>query len=323
MKAIIYEKYGTPEVLEWKEVEKPSPKEYEVLIEIYATSVNSWDWDLLRGDLFNRLIFGGFTKPNLKILGADVAGKVSAIGKSVTKFIVGDDVFGDLCNSKWGAFAEYVCAHEDVLAKKPSNLSFEDAAALPQAGVMAYQCISDFKKLSIGEKVLINGAGGGVGTYLIQMAKAQGTEVTGVDSSEKMEMMRSLGADHVIDYKKEDFTTNGKSYDRIIDVVATRSIFEYKNSLNPNGILIMVGGKPGRIMQTMIIGPILSLFGNKKFGVLIHEPNKNLDKLADLLASTRVNSIIDQHYPLSNTAQALQRIGDGKVKGKLILKIKG
>lgn len=321
MKAIIYEKYGGPEVLEWKEVEKPTPKEYEVLVKVHVASVNSWDWDLLRGDFINRLIFRGFTKPRLKILGADMAGVISELGKNVTNFKIGDEVFADLCNSDWGAFAEYVCVSEEVLAKKPSNLSFEEVAALPQAGVMAYQCLNDFKKLKVGDKVLINGAGGGVGSYLIQMAKAQGAEVTGVDSKGKIELMKSLGADIVVDYAEEDFTKNGKSYDRIIDVVASRSIYSYKKSLSPDGIFIMVGGKPKTIMQTMLLGPILSMMEDKKLVVLMHEPNKDLDKIVDLLASTKVRSVIDDAYPLSDTADAIQKIGDGKVKGKVLIRV--
>lgn len=321
MKAIIYEKYGSPEVLEWKDVETPQPKEYEILIKVHAASINSWDWDLLHGDFINRLIFGGFFKPRLKILGADISGTVSSIGKSVTKFKVGDEVFGDLCNSEWGAFAEYVCVSEDVVSKKPSNLDFYELAALPQAGVMAYQCLNDHKKIKVGEKILINGAGGGVGTYLIQLAKLKGAEVTGVDSAEKQELMKELGADHQIDYKKEDFAKNGKCYDRIIDVVANRSIYAYKKSLCANGIFVMVGGKAKTIIQTMLLGPIISLLGNKKLGVLMHEPNKDLDKLADLLASTKVRSVIDDTYPLSDTALAVQKIGDGKVKGKVLIRM--
>ncbi len=199
MKAIVYEKYGSPDLLKLKEVQKPTPKDDEVLVKVHAASVNSWDWDLLRGEFMNRLIFGGFLKPKLKIIGCDIAGRVEAVGRSVTHFQPGDEVFGDISGAGWGAFAEYVCARENVLALKSASMTFDEAAAIPQAGVLALQGLRDTGQIQPGHHVLINCAGGGVGTFAIQMAKLFGAEVTGVDSTGKLHMMRSLGADHVID----------------------------------------------------------------------------------------------------------------------------
>lgn len=205
MKAMVCHNYGPPDVLKLEEVEKPTPKEDEVLIKVHAASVNSWDWDLLRGEFMNRLIFRGLLKPKLKIIGCDIAGRVSAVGRNVTQFQAGDEVFGDISGVGWGGFAEYVCARENVLARKSANMSFAEAAAIPQAGVLALQGLRDTGQIQKGDKVLINGAGGGVGTFGIQIAKLFGAEVTGVDSTGKLEMMRSLGAEHVIDYTEEDF----------------------------------------------------------------------------------------------------------------------
>lgn len=240
MKAVVYTKYGPPDVLELKEIEKPIPKDDEVLIKVHGASVNSWDWDLLRGTPFLNRLFFGLLKPKYKILGADIAGRVEVVGRNVKQFLPGDEVFGDLCECGWGGFAEYVCARENALALKPASMTFEEVAAVPQAAVMALQGLRDQGQIQPGQKVLINGAGGGVGTFAVQIAKSFGAEVTGVDSTSKLDMMRSIGADQVIDYTQEDFTQNGQRYDLILDAAAYRSIFDYKRALSPKGIFVVV-----------------------------------------------------------------------------------
>jgi len=229
LKAIIYTEYGGPEVLQVKEVEKPYPKDDEVLIKIHAASINDWDWGLLHGDFINRLL-NGILKPKRKILGSDIAGRIEAIGKNVTRFKTGDDVYGDL-SGRWGGFAEYTCAQEKSLALKPAAMSFEEAAAIPQAAMLAVQGLIDKGKIQAGQKLLINGAGGGVGTFALQIAKTFGIEVTGVDKTDKLEMLRSIGFDHVIDFTKEDFTRNGRCYDLILDVKTNRPIYDYVRAL--------------------------------------------------------------------------------------------
>jgi NADPH:quinone reductase-like Zn-dependent oxidoreductase len=319
MRAIIYTEYGPPDILQLKEIEKPTPKDNEVLIKVHAASVNSWDRDLLRGKPFaNRLMFG-LLKPK-KILGCDIAGQVEAIGGNVKKFHPGDEVFGDISGGNWGGFAEYVCASENALMLKPASMTFEEAAAIPQAAVLALQGLRK-GKIQEGQKVLINGAGGGSGTFAVQIAKSYGAEVTGVDSTEKLDMMRSIGADHVIDYTKEDFTENGQHYDLILDVVTYRSILDYRRVLSPNGIYVMLGGGSwSRVFQTMLLGPLISMIGSKKMGILIHKPNTDdLDSLIKLIETGKVKPIIDKIYPLSDVAKALRYFDEGHAKGKVVI----
>ncbi|MBC7451139.1 MAG: NAD(P)-dependent alcohol dehydrogenase [Cytophagales bacterium] len=320
MKAIVYTSYGFPDVLHLKEVEKPVPKDNEVLVKVHAASVNSWDWDLLTGKPYVYRLLFGLLKPKYNILGCDVAGTVEAIGKNVTQFKIGDQVFGDI-SMHWGGYAEYVCAGEKNITLKSAGMTFEQAAAIPQAAVLALQSLRDKRQIKAGDKVLINGAGGGVGTFAIQMAKAFGAEVTAVDSSEKLDMLSKIGADHVMDYTKEDFTKNGKQYDLIVDVVASRSIFTYKRSLLPNGIFVMVGGKISSLLQAGFLGSLISLFGDKKLGILMHEPNKDMTFIKELFESGKVVPVIDKYYSLEDVPEALQYLGDGRVKGKLIIKI--
>jgi len=232
MKAIVYTKYGSPDVLQVKEVEKPVPNADEVLVKVHAASINSWDLDMLTGRPLEHRFFSGILKPSkTKILGCDIAGRVDAVGRNINQFHPGDDVFGDLCEGSWGGFAEYVCARENELTLKPAAMTFEEAAASPQAGILALQGLCEKREISPGHKILINGAGGGVGTFAIQIAKSFGAEVTGVDSTSKLDMMSTLGADYVIDYTKENFTKNGKSYDLILDVKTDRSVFDYWRAL--------------------------------------------------------------------------------------------
>ncbi len=319
MKAITFYKYGSTANLELEEVPKPKPKEDEVLIKVYTASVNSWDWDLVRGKPYIvRMISGGFFKPNINILGCDIAGVVEAVGTGVTRLKVGDAVFGDISESGWGGFAEYVCAQEKFMALKPNSLSFEQAAAIPQAGGLALGGIHFLKEIRPGDKVLFNGAGGGVGTIGMQIAKSLGAEVTGVDSAEKFEVMHSSGADHVIDYKKEDLTKNEKRYDRIIDAVINRSVFDYARSLNPEGVCGIVGGKMGKILQAAIMGSWLSK--NRKVGLVAWKPNvEALEELVKLYENGSFKPIIGKTYALSETPEALQSIGNGHTKGKALI----
>lgn len=320
MKAAVYHQYGSPDVLHIEEVEKPVPAENEVLVRVHAASVNSWDWDLLRGTFLTRLLGAPF-KPKYPILGADVAGRVEAVGSGARRFQPGDEVFGDLCASGWGGFAEYVCAREDALAHKPADVTFEQAAATPQAGVMAMQGIHDYGQVQAGQHVLINGAGGGVGTFAIQLAIARGAEVTGVDKPGKLEMMRSIGADHVIDYTRDDFTAGGRRYDLILDNAAYHSVFDYRRSLRPGGTYVVVGGSTSRLLQIALIGSVLSRFGDQKMRILAHQPNKNLERLGELLNAGELVPVIDRCYSLDEVPEACRYFGTGEVKGKIVITV--
>jgi len=319
MKAIVYHKYGFPEVLNLEEVRTPTPRDDEVLIKVHAVSLNSWDWDLLRGrPLIFRLLFG-FPKPKYKILGCDIAGRVEAVGRNIKKFQPGDEVFGDLSGCGWGGFAEYACAQEKALAIKPAGMTFEQAAAIPQAGVLALQGIQDYGKVKKGYKVLLNGAGGGVGTFAIQIARSLGAEVTAVDRSEKLEFLRSLGADFVMDYTVEDFTKIGEQYDLILDVVGSRSIFDYNKALNTKGLYLMVGGKVSLLFQMLFLGSLMSKKAGKKMRILAHKPNKDLEHLKELFESGKVLPVIDSVYSLSEVPEALRHLGEGKALGKVVI----
>ena len=321
MKAIVFQKYGSPDYLELKEVEKPVPKNNEVLIKVHAASINEWDWAILHGVPFvNRIAYGLF-KPRMQILGADVAGSVEAVGKKVKRFRSGDEVFGDLCRSGWGGFAEYVCAREDSLAPKSASMTFEQAASLPQAGLLALQGLRKKSKIQPEQKILINGASGGVGTLAVQMAKSYEAEVTGVCSTGKMDMVCSFGADHVIDYTQDDFTKNGLCYDLILDVMGYHSIFDYKRALSPKGVYVMIGGSSGLANQIMFLGPLISMIGSKKMGLLLYKPNKGLDFLIGLVETGKVTPVIDRTYKLRETADAFRYYGEGHAKGKIVITV--
>ncbi|MBW2597734.1 MAG: NAD(P)-dependent alcohol dehydrogenase [Deltaproteobacteria bacterium] len=320
MKAIVCTKYGPPDVLQLKEVAKPTPKDNEVLVKVHAASINDWDWGLLQGTPFvNRLLFG-LLKPKIKILGSDIAGRVEAVGRNVKQFQPGNEVFGDICR-RWGGFAEYVCARENALALKPASMTFEEAAAVPQAALLALQGLRDKGQIQPGQKVLINGAGGGAGTFAVQIAKSFGAEVTGVDSTRKLDMMRSIGADQVIDYTKEDFTKNRQHDDLILDVAAYHSIFDYKRALSPKGIYVIVGGSSAAAFQAMFLGSWISMTGSKKMGILMHKPNKDLAFMKELLEAGKVVPVIDRHYPLSEVAEALRYFGEGHARGKVVITV--
>lgn len=323
MKAVVYTKYGSPAVLQLQEIEKPIPKENEVLVKVYAASVNSWDWDLLKGKPFLVRIIGGLFKPRHKILGADIAGTVEAIGNDVKDFKPGDEVFGDIAGSGFGGFAEYVAVPEKLLAKKSQVMSFEQAASLPQAGLLALQGLRYKGTIKQGDEVLINGAGGGVGTIGLQYAKLLGAVVTCVDKAEKFDMLRSLGADYLIDYTKEDYTRNDKQYDRILDVIAHRSVSDYKRALKPHGIFAMIGGSMGGLLlQLMFIWPILSRFSNKKLGIMGYRPTrKDLEYLNQLFEEGKLIPVIDRTYPLQEVPGAFDYFSTGNIKGKIIITI--
>jgi NADPH:quinone reductase-like Zn-dependent oxidoreductase len=322
MEAIVYSEFGSTENFKLQEVEKPGPKDNEVLIKIHAASINSWDWDMVCGrPLLYRLLFGLF-KPKYNIIGCDVAGTVEATGKNVSHLKVGDEVFGDVSPCGFGAFAEYVCASENLIALKPINASFEEAAAIPQGAVLALQSLNHKADLKPGNHILINGAGGCMGPFVLQLAKLKGVTVTCVDAALKLNMLSTLGADHVIDYMQEDFTKNGKLYDLIIEPVANRSIFEYKNSLAPNGNYVIVGGKVRRIFQTLFVGSLISMFTNRKMRILAHRPNTNdLYVLKELFEAGKLKSIIDKTFPLHEIPKALQYYGSGNAIGKVVITV--
>ena len=322
MKAIIYTKYGPPEVLQLKEVEKPTPKDNEVLVKVMAASANPADWHIIRGEpKFARLAFG-LTKPKNVIPGIDIAGKVEAVGKNVKEFKPGDEVFGD-CG--WGgAFAEYVCVNEKRMVPKPANISFEEAATIFVAGITALQALRDKEKIKSGQKVLIIGASGGVGTFAVQLAKYFGTEVTGVCSTKNLDLVRSIGADKVIDYTKEDFTNASQKYDLIIDNVANRSVNNLNRALNPNGICVIVGfSSLSRMFQHMFLGPLISMAGNKKIvGLGTAKSNKkDLLLLKDLFESGKLKPVIDRRYPLSEVPEAIRYLEEGHARGKVVITI--
>jgi NADPH:quinone reductase-like Zn-dependent oxidoreductase len=323
MKAILHTKYGPPDVLQLSEVEKPVPGDDEVLIKVHAASVNTADCYILKGEPFLvRIIDGGILKPKYNIPGSDIAGQVEAIGRNVKQFQLGDEVFGNLSSYGRGGFAEYVCAPENALALKPDNISFDEAAAVPLAAVTALQGIRDIGKIRPGQKVLINGASGGVGTFALQLAKFFGAEVTAVTSTNKVEMANSIGADHVIDYTQEDFTQSGQLYDLIIAVNGYHSIFDYKRALSSRGMYIMIGGSLPQMFQAMLIGPCISMTGSKKIGTVSLRPNQeDLVFMKELLEAGKVVPVIDRRYLLNEVPDALKYLEEGHALGKVVITV--
>jgi len=320
MKAIVYHRYGSPDVLKLEEVDMPTPKDNEVLIKVHAVSVNRSDWEGLRGKpLYARI--GGLLKPRHQILGSDIAGRVEMAGRNNRQFQPGDEVFGDILG-RMGGFAEYVCARGRALALKPASMTFEEAAAIPQAAVIALQGIRDKGQVQPGQKVLINGAGGGAGSFAVQLGKLYGAEVTGVDNTGKLDFMRSLGADHVVDYTREDFTKNGKQYDLILDVVAHRSIFACARALRPNGSYFAVGGSVATMFQILLLGPWIRRTAGKNIRLLVVQPNrKDLVFITELCEAGKVVPVIDRRYPLSEVPEALRYLGEGLAKGKVVITV--
>ncbi|MFY9584232.1 MAG: NAD(P)-dependent alcohol dehydrogenase [Candidatus Acidiferrales bacterium] len=318
MKAIVCYNYGSPDVLKCEKIEKPTVGDDEVLIEVRAASVNPLDWHLMRGKPYFVRMLAGLLKPKDTRLGVDVAGQVEAVGRNVTQFKPGDEVFG-VCR---GAFAEYACAVEDRLALKPANISFEDAAAVPVAAITALRGLRDKGRIQRGHKVLVDGASGGVGTFAVQIAKSFGAEVTAVCSTRNVDTARSIGADHVIDYTREDFTQSGQRYDLIIAANAYHSIFDYRRALSQDGIYVLAGGGGVQILQAMLLGPLLSLIGSKKMCFFIANINKkDLALLKDLLEAGKVAPVIDRRYPLSDVAEALRYLEGGHAQGKVVITV--
>jgi len=324
MKAIVCPKYGSLDVLQLQEVAKPAPREDEVLIRIHAASINSRDWRFMRANpFFIRLGPGGFLRPKNKILGADVAGQVEAVGNKVKQFKPGDAVFGYLPSATGrGTFADYVCANENAIALKPANLTFEQAAAVPVAAITALQGLRDFGNIRPGQKVLIYGASGGVGTFAVQIAKAFGAEVTGVCSTRNLEMVRSLGVDHVIDYKVDDFTRNGKQYDLILAVNGFHPISDYLRVLKPEGTYVVAGGSMAQLFQAAVHRKRSSETGSQKISiVLVVQRQKDLILLKELLESGKIRPVIDEIYPLSQTPNAFWYFEKAHPRGKVVIRV--
>ena len=322
MKAIVYTEYGSPDVLHLQDVDKPTPRDDEVLVKVYAVSVNAADLHLLRADPFLIRLSSGLLKPNNTILGSDIAGRVEAVGRNVQQFKPGDEVFGDISAGGWGGFAEYVCAHEDALVLKPANLSFEEAAAVPMAAVTALQGLRSKGQIRPGQKVLINGASGGVGLFAVQIAKALGAEVTAVCSTRNLDIARSMGADHVIDYTREDFTQNGHRYDLVLAANGYHSISEYRRVLTPKGTYVMTGGAMAQLSEVMLKGIWISMTGSQKMGNLLAKPNKDdLTFIKQLLESGKVKPVIDRCYPLSEVAEAIRYLEEGHAQGKVVITV--
>ncbi len=320
MKAMVYERYGPPEVLRLREVETPTPKDNEVLVKIHAASVNALDWHHLRGKPFLiRLMGAGLLKPKNKILGVDIAGQVETVGKDVTQFQPGDEVFG---SSSFGGFAEYACATENGLVLKPTGMTFEETAAVPAAAITALQGLRDRGQIQPGHKVLINGASGGVGTFAVQIARSFGAEVTAVCGTRNLETARSIGADHVIDYTQEDFTRSGQRYDLIFAVNGYNPITAYKRALNPGGTYVVAGGTGTQLAQAWFIGPLMFKFGSNKIKVYIAQPNrKDLVLIKELLEAGKVVPVIDRRYPLNEVPEAIRYLEEGHARGKVVINV--
>jgi NADPH:quinone reductase-like Zn-dependent oxidoreductase len=317
MKAMVWTRYGPPEVLKLQEIDTPIPKDNEVLVKVHAASLNAGDLKIMRGESFILRLMNGLRKPKHKILGDDIAGQVEAVGKNVKQFQPGDEVFGV---SNFGAFAEYGCFNEKYLVRKPGALSFEEAAAIPMAAIPALQGLRDKGQIESGQKVLINGASGGVGTFAVQIAKYYGAEVTGVCSTMKLDMVRSIGADHVIDYTQEDFTKNGQRYDLILDLAAHHSMNDFKRALSPKGIYVCIGGTMSQYIKTLLLGPLITLRGSKKMRIGFGNPNQeDYEFLIELFEAGKVVPVIGKRFPLSEIVEALRYLEEGHARGKLVI----
>jgi NADPH:quinone reductase-like Zn-dependent oxidoreductase len=321
MKAIVCDRYGPPDVLRLEEVERPSPRENQVLVKVHASSLNAADFEILGGSISARI--SGPFRPRNRIPGTDLAGRVVAVGRNIKRLKIDDAVFGDLFTCGHGAFAEYVAVPENALMRKPDSISFEGAATLPQAAKIALQGLRGKRPLKKGQKVLINGAGGGMGTFAVQIAKYYGAEVTGVDSMGKLKMLRAIGADHVIDYALEDCTKSDERYDLILDTVARRSIFNYRRVMAPEGLFVLVGGSKYAIFQAILLGPLVSIASKKKMGINPLKVNDEEDMrfLLELHEKGKLSPVIDKRCPLSEVPEALKDLSKGLVKGKVVITV--
>jgi NADPH:quinone reductase-like Zn-dependent oxidoreductase len=320
MKATVYTEYGSPDMLKLKEVATPPLGENDVLIQIHAAGVNAGDRHLLRGDPLIIRLTSGLRKPKHQILGVDVAGRIAGVGSNVTQFQAGDAVFGDLSDSGYGAFAEYVAAPAQAVALKPARLTFEEAAAVPSAAMTALQGLRDRAQIQPGQKVLINGASGGVGTFAVQIAKALGAEVTGVCSTRNVDMVRSLGADHIIDYQQEDYTQNGQRYDIILDAAAYHSLADNQRALAPKGVYVLVGGSGGQFLEAMLLGRWRSRKHGQQFRTFVKHPTQqHLLFVKELLEAGSIAPVIDRCYPLHQSTEALRYLEAGHARGKVVI----
>lgn len=320
MKALVYDRYGSPEVLRIADAPKPEPGPGEILVRMRAASLNLWDWDALTGTALGRL--DGPFRPKRRILGADIAGIVEARGEGATRFLPGDEVFGDISSSHWGGLAEYAVAPEQLLAEKSGRISFVQAAAIPQAGLLALQGLRTHGEVKRGAKVLVNGAGGGMGSFAVQLAARAGAEVTGVDRGSKLDFMQRLGAEHVLDFERTDFTATGETYDLILDAVAKRPMGHYARALKPGGRFAMVGGRARTIISAFTVGAMMSRRSDKWLGLVMLDPNPtDLDELQGLCASGAVVPAIDRQYALEEAPEAFRRLGAGEALGKLVVRI--
>jgi NADPH:quinone reductase-like Zn-dependent oxidoreductase len=323
MKAIVRSEYGPPDVLQLLDVAKPEPSDDEVLVRVHASSVGMADVDYLLGRPRIARLGTGLRRPRNTSLGLDVAGTVEAVAKNVTRFHPGDQVFGDMTEHGLGAFAEYVCASENAFATKPASTSFEQAATIPQAAVMALQGLRRRRQVQPGHKVLINGAGGNVGPFAVQIAKAFGAEVTGVDHTVKLDMLRSLGADHVVDYTQVDYTMTGQQYDWILDVAPFHSIREVRRAMRPGGVYVMVPATMTHLFRAMVAGPLISIGRKQKMGMMMWQPFKkaDVDTLKGLLESGKIVPAIDRSYPLGEVPEALRYQAEGQARGKIVINV--
>ena len=322
MKAIVYTRYGPPDVLKLVEREQLAPADDQVLVKVRAASVNAADWRMLMARPFLARLYNGLLRPRRQILGADIAGTVERVGRNVRRFAPGDAVFGDLMRYDWGGFAEYALASEDAFAAKPAGLSFEEAAALPMAGVTALQGLRDAGRLRPGEKVLIHGASGGVGTFAVQLAQQLGAEVAGVCSTGKVDLVRSLGADHVIDYTREDFSRGGARWDLILAANGDHPIRNYQRALRPGGRYVMAGGSSRQMFEALLLGRPLFMGSGKRMTALSATVNpKDLALLAELVEAGKVKPVIDRRYPLREVPEAVRYVAEGHARGKVVIDV--
>ncbi|TMF40042.1 MAG: NAD(P)-dependent alcohol dehydrogenase [Chloroflexi bacterium] len=324
MIAIVRYRYGSPDVLKLEDLDKPVVEDEDVLVRVRAASLNADDLEYLYGRSPFTRIATGLRKPRIRGLGVDVAGQVEAVGKDVTHLHEGDEVFGNMTEHGLGAYAEYVCAPARAFALKPARLTFEEAATVPQSAVLALQGLRGKRQIQTGDRVVINGAGGNVGPFAMQIAKYFGAEVTGVDNTRKLDLVRSVGADHLIDYTREDFTQNGQRYDYVLDVVARRSMFECRRALRPGGVYVMLGASTARLLQGTFLGPLISMSGSKKMGMMWWwKPFKQEDVafLKELIESGRVAPVIDRRYTLGEVPEALRYLEEGHARGKIVITV--
>lgn len=325
MKAYNIKNYGEPDkVLNLIEAEQPKPKNTEVLVKVCATTINDYDWCITTGKPFSYRLFFGIFSPGKKLMipGMEVAGIVEQVGNNATKFKAGDAVYGDISEFGFGSFAEFLCIDEKALARKPDRMSFEEATSIPHAAMLALQGLRDVGQIKDGQKILINGAGGGVGSFGIQIAKLYNADVTGVDTGEKLKAMVSQGFDTIIDYKKEDFTKSNQQYDLILDCKTNRSLWKFLKVLKPKGKYVSIGGKSGNLLQIFYMSPILKLFSKKRMRIVLLKVNKDLEYINQLYKENKINCVIDGPYTFDKIPWAIQRFGDGLHNGKIVISVK-